>query len=334
MTARLLLFLVFAVLTGCVSGPGKPWDLTDIDILAKDQHFALVRLKRGQDSQTVAMAFYGNPLEAWQIQETNATTSFKPGQVVAVPLEPVNPSSVYPDGFRTLPILCYHQFTHESNPVNRLELSSGAFEEQIRYLVANNYQFLSFSDLAEIMFSGRPVPEKSVVITIDDGYRSVYKVAWPILQKYQAKATLFIYTDFIGAGKALNWSQIKEMATSELIEVQSHGKSHTSLSRLPEDKNKADYRARVKEEINVSGAALRRHIGAKPIYLSYPFGNSSETAARLLEKEGYVLAATVTRGDNAVFTDPFLLHRTMIYNDQDLVDFVRIVRTYRSKVLR
>jgi len=334
MISRHLILLALAALAGCATSPDNPGRMSDMDIVARDESFALVRLRRGQSFGTVAQAFYGNSLEDWQIREVNADTDGIPGQVLAVPLTPVNISSVYTDGFRTLPILCYHQFSDDADTGNRLELSAQVFEEQIRYLVLNGYQFLTFAQVSETMRAGKPIPEKAVVITIDDGYRSVYEVAWPILREYQVPATLFIYTDFIGADSALQWDQITQMMDSGLIEVQSHGKSHTSLSRLPTDKSKSTYSARVKQEVKGSDAAFKRHLGFKPIYHSYPFGNSSDTASAVLKNEGYLLAATVTRGDNTTFSDPFLLHRTMIYSDLDLAGFARLVRTWHKQSLK
>jgi peptidoglycan/xylan/chitin deacetylase (PgdA/CDA1 family) len=331
--SRGLICALLLALGACASTPAAP-GMADMDIVARDSRFALVRLKTGQDFEDVARIFLGSPQAAWQLREVNADASASPGQLVAVPLTPTNSSSVYPDGYRTLPILCYHQFTHNSSAAHRLELTADAFEQQIRYLLDNGYQLLSFSEVDDILQGGRPIPARGVVLTIDDGYRSVYDVAWPILKKYRVRATLFIYTDFVGAGKALSWEQMQEMASSGLIEIQSHGKSHTSLSRLPGDTSSASYKARVRQEINGSDAAFKRNMGGIPVYLSYPYGNSSPTASGILAAQGYHLAATVTRGENTVFSDPYLLHRTMVYADHDIYEFARMVHKYHRKPLQ
>lgn len=332
--ARGLVGAVLVALGACASTPPAPPGMADLDIVARDSRFALVRLKSGQSYEDVARIFLGSQQAVWQLREVNANASASPGQLVAVPLAPINSSSVYPDGYRTLPILCYHQFTADSSAAHRLELTADAFEQQILYLLDNGYQLLSFSEVDEILRGERAIPARGVVLTIDDGYRSVYDVAWPILKKYEARATLFIYTDFVGAGKALSWEQMQEMASSGLIEIQSHGKSHTSLARLPSDKSSASYKVRVQREINGSDAAFKRHMGETPVYLSYPYGNSSATASGVLAAQGYSLAATVTRGDNTVFSDPYLLHRTMVYDDHDIYEFARMVRTYHRKPLQ
>ena len=331
---RLLLLAILLLLGSCATSSGPPPTMADMNIVARDESFALVRLRGGQDFDDLARVFLGHSWESWQLREVNAMQNGRAGQVVAVPLRPMNSSSIYTDGYRTLPILCYHQFTKNAQASHQLELSAKTFEQQIRYLVDNGYALLSFADVQAILQQSQPIPDRAVVITIDDGYRSVYDVAWPILRKYQANATLFIYTDFIGAPAALSWQQLQEMATTGQIEVQSHAKSHTSLSRQPEDKNYTSYKARVRQELRGSNEAFRKHFGEAPDYLSYPYGNSSDIAASITKEEGIQLAATVARGENTVFSDHYLLHRTMIYAGLDLNEFEKLVRGFTDKNLK
>lgn len=307
--------------------------MSDMDIVSRDKNFALVRLKSGQSYEDLAFVFHGDPGQRWQISEVNAAPTPRAGQIVAVPLRAMNSSSVYIDGYRTLPVLCYHQFTAQPRTAHQLELSASAFESQIKYLRENNFVILSFADLEAILQNNRPIPEKSVVITIDDGYRSVYDIAWPILEKYRVPATLFIYTDFIGAPAAMSWEQLREMSDSGLIEIESHGKSHASLAMQP-DETKSAYTKRLQEEFELSNRVFRKMLGAPPRYLSYPYGDSSEVAARVAREAGIKLAATVTRGDLTVYSDPYLLNRTMIYDSHDMAAFKKLLRVYRKKNLR
>ena len=333
-TSSTLLALMAALgVAACSTAPSTE-DGSGVAVLISDGDTALVRLERELGWAEVAEAVLGNAGAGWQVRELNGANMPRAGDVLAVPLRPVNPTSVYPHGYRTLPILCYHQFTHEEHASHQLELAARNFEQQLAYLVDNGYQTLTMADVEAILARGEPIPDKAVVLTIDDGYRSVYDVAWPLLQRYQARATLFIYPDFIGGGKALNWDHLREMAGSGLIEVESHGKSHASLSRLPGDHSETAYRARLQEEINAPRPLFQRELGAPPVYLSYPYGNSSETAADELARADFRLAATVTRGDNTVFTDPYLLHRTMIYDHHSLQDFRNFVAAFKKVPLR
>ncbi|NND66064.1 MAG: polysaccharide deacetylase family protein [Halioglobus sp.] len=330
---RFLLALLSLAVVACAPSPTRDPTMADMNVVAQDERYALVQLKRNQDFTDLAHVFLGHRNEDWQIREVNADRGARPGQIVAVPLKPVNSSSVYTDGYRTLPILCYHQFS-VGKASHQLELSAADFEAQLLYLKRNRYRILSFAEVEQIMLKGQPIPERAVVITIDDGYRSVYDVAWPLLKKHGVKATLFNYTDFIGAPAAMTWEQTREMAASELIEIESHAKSHSSLSRQPADSSQSGYLERLRAEIRGSNKAFDRHLGSTPRFLSYPYGNSSADASAVARKEGIALAATVTRGRNATFADPYLLHRTMIYDDHDLADFEKMLQTFKKRRLK
>ncbi|MEM8490388.1 MAG: polysaccharide deacetylase family protein [Pseudomonadota bacterium] len=331
---RLVVCLTSVLLVFCLSacvGSGTAVTQSEIEIVAKDQAFTLVALNANQTAEDVAHVLLGSKDEVWQIYEVNDVTNPAPGEILAVPNSPLNVTGVYQHHYRTVPILCYHQFTNGHTAGHRLEVTAREFEKQISYLVNEGYQFLTFAELADIVYQRRAVPEKSVVITVDDGYESVFDVAWPILKRYRVNATLFVYTDFVGGGAAMSWKQLKQLQDSGLIEIESHGKSHSSLAKIEEDTTNARYESRLKQEIDGSEAAFEKRLALTPNFISYPYGNSSITIANLLEERGYQLAATVTRGPNGSFVDPFLLHRTMIYSDHDLADFTNLLRVNQTR---
>lgn len=337
-STALLLTLVLPVLVALSACSGldstNKLSMANMKVVSKDRNFALVKLHSGLTYEDIAEVFLGSRGQVWQIEEVNVPSRGKNGQIVAVPLTPQNTTSVYVDGYRTLPILCYHQFTAAAKASHQLELAARVFDEQLRYLLDNDYVFLSFAQVEKILAGNQPIPEKSVVITIDDGYRSVYDVAWPILKKYRIPATLFIYTDFIGAPAALTWAQVREMKGSGFIEIESHGKSHSSLSVLPEDTDETTYTARLQQEMSGSQKQFKKHLGDAPRFLSYPYGNSSVLASAAAADAGIALAATVTRGDNTTFSDPYLLHRAMIYDSHSMADFKKMLRGFRKRNLR
>ncbi len=304
------------------------------EVVARDNSFIWVRALQRQSFNSLADAYLGDGNAGWQIAELNGGGVVERGQIVVVPRAPVNPSSVYADGYRIIPILCYHQFSRGGETSQRLEVSAQAFRAQLQYLRDEGFTVLSLDDVAAIMDGKQGIPDRAVVLTIDDGYRSVYDVAWPIIKEFGFPVTLYIYTDFVGGGKALTWAQMKEMRGSGLIDIQSHAKSHTSLSRLPGEDDDAAYRSRVQAEVQDSARILANRVGEKPVHLSYPYGNSSAAAAQLLRENGYASGTTVTRGDNSVFANRFLLHRTMIYDNHSLDDFAGFVANFRTKDLR
>ena len=107
-------------------------------------------------------------------------------------------------------ILTYHRFSHTEDGRST---SSEAFEAQLAYL-AKHYSLVKLSTLYESLKNGKPL-ERAAVITIDDGFRDVYEIAFPILRKYSAPATFFVITDFLDQ-KIWLWTDKLRYVTSQL----------------------------------------------------------------------------------------------------------------------
>jgi len=208
----------------------------------------------------LAQRYLGDRAKRWWIAEFNAIDEVRSGQTVVIPLKAANPSGVYANGYLTVPVLCYHRFG--SKP-SQLAVTPAAFEAQMDYLAKNGYQVIPLSRLIGFLERGEPVPRKSVVLTIDDGYRSTYEIAFPILRKHGFPATVFLYGDFVGAPDALTWPQMKEMEASGLVSIQPHSKTHANLTlRLPGETD-AKYRERMRSEIDMP-IRLQDHITTTP----------------------------------------------------------------------
>ena len=82
-------------------------------------------------------------------------------------------------------------------------MTPAAFDAQMEYLAQNGYHVMPLARLADFLAGKEPLPQKTVVITIDDGYRATYDIAFPILKKHGFPATVFLYSDFVGAGDAM-----------------------------------------------------------------------------------------------------------------------------------
>ena len=179
------------------------------------------------------------------------------------------------------------------------------------------------------------LPQRAIVITIDDGYRSSYDIAYPILKKYDFPATLFVYSDFIGSrGDALGWSEMKEMINSGLVDIQPHSKTHSSLiKRLP---NEGPYaRAeRIDEEIRIPTQQIRRILGLPLHTFAYPFGDTDEFLISKLKSANYRAGVTVHSGGNPAFSYPFKLRRTMIYGDRDMNTFISNLKEFVTENLK
>jgi peptidoglycan/xylan/chitin deacetylase (PgdA/CDA1 family) len=190
------------------------------------------------------------------------------------------------------------------------------------------------ADLAHFLEGRQQLPKRSVVITMDDGYASMYQYAFPVLKQYRFPATIFVYTDFIGAHDALSWDQMQEMVGSGLIDIQAHSKTHTNLSLRFQGESDARYRERLKVEASAPRELLQRKLHVKVSSYAYPYGDVNPVVVEELARKDYRIALTVDPGGNAFFTAPLLLRRTMILGDQSLDTFKSQLRVFTAVDLR
>jgi len=168
----------------------------------------------------------------------------------------------------------------------------------------------------DFMYYKRALPKKSVLITIDDGHRSAYEIAYPILKKVGFRATIFVYTDFVGKAKgAVTWEQLREMKKAG-FEVGSHTVSHCDLLEKHDKEDPKAYLDRVRKELALSKQILDRELKQQTLYLAFPYGHHDQRILGLSEKMGYKLAFTVKKGGNPFFADPLVLKRTQVTERQ------------------
>jgi peptidoglycan/xylan/chitin deacetylase (PgdA/CDA1 family) len=286
--------------------------------LARDDSFVIVVAGTRDDLASLAQRYLGDARKAWWIAEFNNIEAVRPGQDVVIPLRPPNPWGVTALGYQTVPILCYHRFGPKQS---RLTTSAADFAAQMEYLATHGYRVVPLAQLVRFIEGKEALPPRSVVITIDDGYASTYDVAFPILAKFGFPATVFLYSDFVGAPDALTWPQMQEMAQSGLIEIQPHSKTHANLAlRLPQE-DEARYRERLAQEVAAPVRVIRERMGRDIFSFAYPYGDVTVALAEQIGRNDIRLGLTVTPGANPFFAAPLMLRRTMIFGDDDLAAF-------------
>ena len=265
----------------------------------------------------------------WFISEFNGNALPAPGRDVLIPLASYAPGGLWPTGYQTVPVLTYHKLTRNGTP-DAMTVREADFEAQMRFLRENGYRVIPLDDLFEFLRFRRQIPARSVVITFDDGWRSVYDIAWPILKKYGYPATLFVYTDLIvGSRETLSWEQVRELSRDGL-DIQCHSKTHRYLGRKERKESFRDYFEAVRKEIVESSRILRKHTGREVKYLAYPYGDTNAFVVAMLRREGYRLAFTVERESSPFFSNDFRVSREMIYGSFNLEDFRNNLTTFRE----
>ena len=310
--------------------PTAAWPLAAGLVMGRNERLLIYRPQAGDQIAAIAKRFLGDANLAWQITEANGSSPLEPQRPLLVPLQALNPLGVRPEGVQTIPILCYHRF---GNSASKMVLSPASFSAQLEWLASNGYHVVRLAHVADFLAGRRPLPAKSVVITIDDGYESTHRHAFPLLRQYGFAATLFVYTDFVGSGDALRWSQLQEMQASGLIDIQAHSKTHRNLIEREPGETEARLRANLVTELQQPRELLQRRVpGAQVRHLAYPFGDANAQVVELASQQGYELGVTVVPGGNAFHSQAMLLRRTMIFGDLDLDGFKAKLQTRRPLV--
>ncbi len=310
-------------LTGCAAAPPPapppaPAAAFQDDAPRVHGDFKIVTARAGDTLASLAASHLAHPSRAWMIADFNDIAEVMPGQEVVIPPADFRRGGIYPQGYQVVPVLTYHNFSRKK--AAKMIVPEARFEAQMKHLKENGFQTVTLGELCDFIELKVPLPPKAVVITVDDGWRMFHDIAYPILKKYGFRATLFLYTDFVGAGKAVTWDQVKEMAANG-IEIHNHTRSHRSLAKANVGESFEVYFRQLEEEVAGGEEKLRQNAGIESRFLAYPYGDTNDLVVELLRKRGYRGAFTVVRGSNPFFVDSFRINRTVIYGDYDLAKF-------------
>lgn len=178
-------------------------------------------------------------------------------------------------------ILMYHRFGESAHPSTNIRLDQ--FEAHLEELQSGGYTVLPIPDILAALDSGQPLPDRTVGITIDDAYLSVYTEAWPRLRRAGFPFTLFVATDAIDRKFAgyMSWDQIRDLRENGAT-IGSQTASHLHMP--------ANGIARNKEDIRLSNKRFQAELGSVPKYFAYPFGEASAQIQKLIQSSGFTHA--------------------------------------------
>lgn len=206
-----------------------------------------------------------------------------------------------------IPILEYHAVSNNMWGIPELFMDPAEMEAQLAYLVDNGYDPIWFEDLRHVEQYDKPV-----ILTFDDGYDDNYLELFPLLKKYNVKATVFVIAGVIGKNHHMTGEQISEMASSGLVSVQSHGMTHNELGYMDESSLRYEY--------SESKRILAGLTGAEPYVLCYPVGSSSDLAVSV-GREYFKFATKMSGKYYNTSTEPLLAPRYYISRYTTLDEF-------------
>lgn len=183
-------------------------------------------------------------------------------------------------------ILQYHHISDQTP--SSTSTSVERFTQHLNYLVKHQFRVVPLPELIARLKQGQALGDKTVAITFDDGYRSVYDTAFALLRDRDFAFTVFVNSKPIDEGldEFVTWPELKEM-TEAGATIANHTMSHPYMVRLLAGETKADWRTRITAEITGAERAIESHTGQSVKLLAYPYGEFDAKLETLIKKLGY-----------------------------------------------
>jgi peptidoglycan/xylan/chitin deacetylase (PgdA/CDA1 family) len=238
----------------------------------------------------------------------------------AVPLVETPPADVSEDDGARVAILGYHDFS-ETEPETAMRIRTSKFRKQLETIRQLGISVISLDDFVAWKKGEKDIPEKSALITLDDGWKSVYTDAFPILKEFGYPYTLYLYKNYVdGGGKALTSDMIREMIAAGAA-IGSHSVSHpypaTTKSFIK--KGPDAYDAFLRKEMGESKRFLESRFKVKISTYAYPGGFHTEEMLALGNEFGYSHLFTVIPGKVTRATPNDTVPRYMILGNYDKI---------------
>jgi peptidoglycan/xylan/chitin deacetylase (PgdA/CDA1 family) len=240
--------------------------------------------------------------------------------VPEVPAVPPVPETTEPDSGVRVSVLGYHDFS-ETQPETAMRISTSKFRKQMETIRQLGITVISLEDFSAWKRGEKEVPAKSILITLDDGWKSVYTDAFPILKEFGYPYTLFLYKNYVdGGGKALTTPMIKEMIKAGAT-IGSHSISHPYPITVKSFRKKGPdaYDAYLRKEMGESKRFLESKFSVKITTYSYPGGFFTEEMLPLGKEFGYSHCFTVQPGKVKQSMPDEVLPRYMILGNYDKI---------------
>ncbi|MDR2168157.1 MAG: polysaccharide deacetylase family protein [Clostridiales bacterium] len=224
-----------------------------------------------------------------------------------------------------IPIIMYHALV--ANPENRWEITPAAFESDLKFLTENGYTTVFMQDLIDFVHHGRPLPEKPVVLSFDDGRSPTIDILLPLLEAYNARISMSIvgrftdeYTEIvdtrgISTYPHMTWDDVRRAFDTGRVEIQSHTYDLHGRRGMGKkaDESPESYRSRLLADIDKFAEVLFRNTGLAANTLAYPLGIFDKNSEAILREAGYLATLSCRHKNNTITVgEPdglFLLNR-------------------------
>lgn len=217
-----------------------------------------------------------------------------------------------------VPVFMYHHVndTTPSSPIALgLTLPTASFEAQLRYLATKGIATITADELFGALQRGQ-IPQRTVVLTFDDGYADAATVVGPLLARYRARATFFVNAGTIGLRNHVSWRDLRGLRAAG-NEVGAHGMHHLDLTTLD--------RSEQMHEAGDCVARLERFLGARPVSYAYASGAYNATTLDIMRTIGIHSAWTEHYGRANNLAHPYEMPRLRIARETSVGGFAAMV---------
>ncbi len=191
-----------------------------------------------------------------------------------------------------LPIIMYHYVEYVQDPGDfirkRLDVTPDTFEKELKDLQEAQYETYFVKDIPPLIGGESQLSPKGIVLTFDDGYEDFYAVAFPLLKKYNVKATIYIVNHFIGRKGYMTQKEIEEIIASRLVEVGAHTLDHIGLKGVS--------KATLEKQIVESKKELEDRFDINISTFAYPYGSFDTAAVSAVQEASFSAAVSVIPG--------------------------------------
>ncbi|EMU53231.1 polysaccharide deacetylase family protein [Clostridium butyricum] len=214
-----------------------------------------------------------------------------------------------------IPVLYYHSV--DENAANEVTITPEKLQEQLDYINDNNYVTITMTELYDHIENNKPIPEKSILITFDDGYMNNYTEAFPMLKELNMTATIFCVGNSLDGSYYLSEEAIKEMSDYG-IDIESHTVNHVHLDTMSYDEQLL--------ELKNSKNILEKITGKEVLSLAYPFGDYNDNTIKAAKDAGYKMGFTTKLGLSDRTDDIYKLDRIYISSSYDMNTFKNLLK--------
>ncbi|WP_457643748.1 polysaccharide deacetylase family protein [Persephonella sp.] len=230
-------------------------------------------------------------------------------------------------------VLIYHKFGEKKYPTTSVSMED--FKKQMDYLKKNNYRVIPLSKLIDYLQTGKEIPPKTVVITIDDGYRSTMR-AYKLLKEYGFPFTVFLYMEGVARyPDYLTKEQLEQLKKDPLVEFGNHSYSHKRFAKILPEMSSDEYKKLIVGDTLRAEERLKKLLGYVPKIYAFPYGEYTRPFIKVLQEMGYRALFTQDPQNVSDDTPLWLIHRQPIVGSwAKMKHFVSVLNTEVLPVVR